>query len=320
MKAPPGRNRILIVEDDAMQAQILNESLTSAGFVVDVVSNGLEAVENIEVRNYDAVLVDYNIPEMDGLTVARVVRDILGPAARPVLIALASVPERLTLRERGSESAFDVILAKSCGLMRLIRDINRCIYSDPHANTRQAAAEAIYSQVERDFTFGPVSHNDDREQIKILVVEDDELQRLLLTNILRGRGYAVDSTSDGLQAFRHIRDNYFDIAIVDYRIPEMDGAAVASLIHDQMAQAWRPRLIAYTASPDLLRNRITRAGPVFDEIVDKSSNVDELLSIIRCLLQRSPNPTTRRLASASINPQSRTLLPEPHLGHSVPIL
>ena len=98
-KAPPGRNRILIVEDDPLQAQVLNKGLTSAGFAVDVCSGGLAAVEQIEDEHYDAVLVDYRIPEIDGLALARVVGDTLGLFARPVLIALTASPQRIIDRE-----------------------------------------------------------------------------------------------------------------------------------------------------------------------------------------------------------------------------
>jgi two-component system sensor histidine kinase/response regulator len=299
-KACPGRNRILVIEDDGMQAQILAEGLTGAGFAVDVVSSGLAALEKIETKDYDAVLVDYSIPEIDGLAVARVVGDVLGPVARPVLIALTSSPERVTIRESGSKSAFDLILEKSCGLRNIIFSINHCIASAPLAKTRRTARDAIYQQVEDEFFAGPRSLSEDREELNILVVEDNKLQQSLLTYILKHRGYAVEVASDGLQAIRSIRAHHFDLAIIDYKVPEMDGAAVASLVLDRISEAYRPRLIGYTASPDLLRDRTALAGSVFDEIVDKSSNIDELLSTITRLLQSSPNATTRRLASVGV--------------------
>jgi DNA-binding response OmpR family regulator len=106
-KANPSRNQILIIEDDATQAGILATGLTGAGFRVDVASTGLGAVKKIEMKDYDAVLVDYNIPEIDGLAVARVVGDVLGPVARPVLIALTSSPECIAVRENGSRKWID---------------------------------------------------------------------------------------------------------------------------------------------------------------------------------------------------------------------
>jgi CheY-like chemotaxis protein len=301
-KANPTRNQILIIEDDAMQAGILAAGLTGAGFEVDVASTGLEAIQKIEMKDYDAVLVDYNIPEIDGLAVARVVGDVLGTVARPVLIALTSSPERIAIRESGSISAFDLILDKSCGLRNIIFGTNHCISLASPAETREAARKSFYQETEDDYTFGPGNHSDDRQKLNILLVEDDELQLSLLTYILKQLGFAVEAVPDGLQALRSIRMKHFDLVIVDYNIPEMDGVAVASLILDRMSEAWRPRLIAYTASPDLLRSRIALAGPVFDEIVDKSSNVDGLLSTISQLLQTSPNATTRRLASAAAQP------------------
>ena len=301
-KAVLHRNRILIVEDDLMQAEILQAGLTKAGFNVDLVSGGLAAVAKVEDENYDAVLVDYNIPEMDGLALARVVGDFLGPIARPILIALTATPERIIAREGGAKSAFDLVLDKSCGPLTLVSRINHCLASAPDALIRQAAKEAIYDQAEEDYVCGPDLHGrngDERERVRILLVEDNELQQSLLTDLLENRGYVVETAKDGLEAIRRIRENCFDLVIVDYRIPELDGVAVASLVHDQMSQEWRPRLVAFTAAPDLLRNSITASGPVFDGIVEKSSQFEDLLASIDQLLRSSPNPTTRRLAAAT---------------------
>lgn len=302
-KAIPNRNRILVVEDDEMQAQILQDGLTHAGFVVDFASGGLAAMAKVEDENYDAVLVDYNIPEMDGLALARVVGDFLGPVARPVLIALTAAPERVIARESGGKSAFDLVLDKSCGIFTLISRINHCIVLAPNTAARRAAKDLILDQSEEDYVIGPRGQEMDgagRQQIQILVVEDNEFQQSLLTDILEKQGYVVEVVSDGLRAIRRIRENCFDLAVVDYRVPEIDGVAFASLVHDQMSQAWRPRLVAFTASPDLLRDRVTESGPVFDEIIEKAAGPDALVSSVSHLLRSSPNPTTRRLAAAPI--------------------
>jgi CheY-like chemotaxis protein len=262
----------------------------------------LAAVEQVEDKEYDAVLVDYRIPEMDGLAFARVVGDILGPLARPVLIALTAAPERIIDRESGEKSAFDLVVDKSCGLMTLILQINNLIGKAPGHSTRQAFMHSFYRRAEEDYLFGPRPQDigaEDRSEIHILVVEDHDLQRCLLTDILEKRGYVVEAVANGLDASRSIRDHGYDLVIVDYFVPELDGVAVASLVHRHMAQALRPRLIGYTASPDLLSDRIATSGLVFDEIVDKSNDVQELLSAVDRLLRSSPNPTTRRLASAA---------------------
>lgn len=292
--------RVLIVEDDEMQAAILQQGLASLGFRVDIVTDGLAAVEMVEDGHYDAVLVDYNIPEIDGLATARLLGDFLGPIARPVLIALTATPDALTARENGAQSAFDLVLDKTCDLASIVSAISGCLAAAPASAVREAARDSIYDRSEEDYVMGPPhgeASDADPGPVRILVVEDDSAQRMFLAKLLERRGYVVETTSNGLEALRRIRENCCDLALVDYNLPEIDGLAVASLVHDQMSQAWRPRLIALTATPDVLCSRAMRSGPVFDQIVDKSSSLDELIRSVDRELRCSPNPQTRRAAA-----------------------
>jgi DNA-binding response OmpR family regulator len=295
--------RVLIVEDDEMQAQILRQGLATAGFKVDIVSSGLAAVRMVEERHYDAVLVDYTIPEIDGLATARLLGDFLGPIARPVLIALTATPENLIAKEAGAKSAFDLVLDKSCDLATIIAAIAQCLAGAPDAALKQAAKDRINDQAEEDHAMGPRrlgGEDGDSGPARILIAEDDESQQLLLRSILEKRGYVVETTSDGLQAIRRIRENWCDLVIVDYNLPGIDGLAVGSLVHDQMAQAWRPRLIGLTATPDLVNDRTMVTGPVFDQLLGKSSGLHELIHSIDHLLRSSPNPDTRRAAARAL--------------------
>jgi CheY-like chemotaxis protein len=300
LSEPTDRTRVLVVEDDEIQAHILQASLTTAEFEVDIVTNGLAAVGIVAERHYDAVLVDYNIPEIDGLATARLLGDLLGPIARPLLIALTATPEQITAREGSAESAFDLILDKSADLSEIIAAIAHGVETAPDIAAKHAARDSIYDKAEEDYVTGQGrlgAEGDDPGPIRILVVEDDENQRSLLTTILERKGYVVETASDGLEAIRRIRENCCDLALVDYDLPEIDGMAVATLVHDQMAQAWRPRLVALTAMPDLLYVKTAVTGPLFDRIVDKSSGLHELMTSIDHLLRFSPNPETRRAAA-----------------------
>jgi CheY-like chemotaxis protein len=295
--------RILIVEDVEMQAQILQLGLTRVGFAADVVGNGLAAIEIVQDRHYDAVLVDYNMPEMDGLATARLLGDILGPIARPVLIALTATPERLTARESGAASAFDLVLDKLCDLSAIILAIRRCLEAVPDNAAKRVAKDMINDEGWEDYVMGPRrpgAESDAARPVRILIVEDDGGQRELLSSVLERRGYSVVTASNGLEAVRRIRTNCCDLAVVDYRLPEVDGLAVASLIHSQMAQAWRPRLIALTATPDLLFGRAAVNGPVFDQIIDKAAGLDKLIDAINDLLKLSPDPETRLAAARAL--------------------
>jgi CheY-like chemotaxis protein len=65
---------LLVAEDNEINQQVAREILESAGFVVDLASNGLEALEKLRSRPYDAVLMDIQMPEMDGLQTTEMLR------------------------------------------------------------------------------------------------------------------------------------------------------------------------------------------------------------------------------------------------------
>ena len=79
---------------------------------------------------------------------------------------------------------------------------------------------------------------------RILIVEDDHLQQTVLAAALAADGHVVETCSDGLDAVWRIREGRFDIVLMDYLMPEIDGLATARLIHDLMGKTTRPRLVA----------------------------------------------------------------------------
>ncbi|MBF0621835.1 MAG: response regulator [Magnetococcales bacterium] len=69
-----GGNRVLLVEDNAINQQVAREVLEGVGLLVDVVDNGLMAVEQVQKKKYDLVLMDIQMPEMDGYTATQQIR------------------------------------------------------------------------------------------------------------------------------------------------------------------------------------------------------------------------------------------------------
>jgi CheY-like chemotaxis protein len=118
----------------------------------------------------------------------------------------------------------------------------------------------------------------------------------LLASVLESRGCIVETASDGLEAIRKLRSGCFDLALVDYNLPEMDGLAAGTLILDLMQEHLRPRLVALTATPARLHETMV-GGCVFDEVLGKSSDMRALIRAVDRLLRSSPNPATRRAAA-----------------------
>ena len=82
--------RILVAEDNVVNQEIISMTLEDDGHYVDVVGNGAEAVQAVQDAQYDIVLMDIHMPEMDGVTAARKIRELPGVACDIPIIALTA--------------------------------------------------------------------------------------------------------------------------------------------------------------------------------------------------------------------------------------
>jgi len=95
--------RVLLVEDNAINREVALEFLAQAPIEVDVAGNGLEAVASVQRTHYDLVLMDIQMPVMDGLQATREIRAMAGFASLPIvaLTAHAMVRDQDASREAG---------------------------------------------------------------------------------------------------------------------------------------------------------------------------------------------------------------------------
>jgi CheY-like chemotaxis protein len=90
LPTPPGRHRILLAEDVEINQEIARSMLEKAGYAVDVAANGAEAVRAVQNGSYDVVLMDVQMPEMDGLQATEHIRALSGPVSRIPIIAMTA--------------------------------------------------------------------------------------------------------------------------------------------------------------------------------------------------------------------------------------
>jgi CheY-like chemotaxis protein len=91
--------RILVAEDDDISQQVVRAALQTAGFTVDVVGDGSEAVKAVQARDYDLVLMDIQMPNLDGIAATEHIRALPHPARDiPIIAVTANIrPEKVEL-------------------------------------------------------------------------------------------------------------------------------------------------------------------------------------------------------------------------------
>ncbi len=123
--------RLLIVEDELDFAQALARGLRQQGYAIDVALDGVQGWELAEVNEYDLLILDLNLPEMDGLEVCRRLR-----ASRPsLLILMLTARDRPDERVRGLDSGADDYLVKPFHFAELLARVRALLRRDMRVRT-----------------------------------------------------------------------------------------------------------------------------------------------------------------------------------------
>ncbi len=120
------------------------------------------------------------------------------------------------------------------------------------------------------------------ERARILVVDDDESIRKVLATILKEEGFDVDTAKNGKQAIEKSKIRLYNVALIDIRLPDMDGTKLLTKIRDTTPKM---RKIMVTGYPSL-QNAIEALNKGADAYIMKPFNVDMILKTIREQLRK----------------------------------
>ena len=115
---------ILLAEDNLTNQKVAVRMLKRLGYEADIVVNGLEAIKAVYTHHYDIILMDVQMPEMDGLEATRMIRMTMEPSSQPYIIAVTAAAMQLD-REKCLEAGMDDFLAKPARLEELAQAIRR---------------------------------------------------------------------------------------------------------------------------------------------------------------------------------------------------
>ena len=119
----------------------------------------------------------------------------------------------------------------------------------------------------------------DRSATRVLVVEDDKLMNWSLVSSLSKWGVEVQSVFNGNDAIREIRKTRFDIALLDYQLPDLDGLAVARVIRETQSHT---AIFLVTGHP---LNELPQEPHLFDIYFSKPVNMNQLQLALQGIIQ-----------------------------------
>ena len=227
--------RILLLEDSARDAELIQELLEADQFVCEVtrVQTRAEFLAALEERAIDLVLADYKLPSFDGLSALK-----LTLSGRPDLpfIFVSGFGEEVAI-EALTSGAMDYVL--KTGLSRLAPSVRRALREARERAERKKAEEAL---------------------LRILLLEDSATDAELIQEILEADNFVCEVTRVQTRAefLGALEDGGIDLILADYNLPSFDGLSALKL-----ALSTRPQLpfIFVSASAKRSRSRRSPAGP-----------------------------------------------------------
>jgi signal transduction histidine kinase/CheY-like chemotaxis protein len=247
---PASTNCILVIDDDATARELISNQLKADGFSVVAAAGGFEGLKLAKELRPIAITLDVMMPDLDGWSVLAALRQDSELAEIPVIM-ISIVDEH----RRGIALGAAGYLTKPIDRERLHRLVGR--FRAPTPPTR------------------------------VLLVDDDEIQRDRIRGWLEGQQWIVQEAANGREALAHLQEDKPDVILLDLMMPEMDGFAVVAAL--QKEAGWRDIPVIVITARDLTANDRERLNSgVQSVLVKEMFRPAELVERIRRLVHTNP--------------------------------
>jgi PAS domain S-box-containing protein len=260
--------RVLIVDDNATNRQIMQEMLANWEMVGTAVSSGTEALETLQSAHdagqpFRLMLTDVNMPGMDGFALAAAVQQ--DPRLSDTMIMMLTSGDRAGDITRCRDLALAGYILKPVKQSELLDAIVMAL-----GVTKVDDDEAAAERSRADFS----------GSLDVLLAEDSPVNQKLVIGLLERQGHRVTVVGTGKQAVRMLEGRSFDLVIMDIQMPEMDGLEATKAIRARESRAGtHVPIVAMTAhamKDD--RDRCLAAG--MDEYIAKPVRAKHLFETI----------------------------------------
>jgi signal transduction histidine kinase/DNA-binding response OmpR family regulator len=211
---------VLIVDDNATNRTILEKILTHWNMLPTTAEDGPKALSLLkEARKngteFPVILLDVNMPEMDGFTVARKIKADPEIAGTTILMLSSSDLQKETRQCR--EMGIAVYMIKPIRQSELLNGILTVLDKAP--KNQQTASSKPDSNSQKH-----------QKSLQILLAEDNRINQALAVKLLEKWGHCVTVADDGLQVLDQLKKDAFDMILMDIQMPQLDGFEATRII------------------------------------------------------------------------------------------
>jgi CheY-like chemotaxis protein len=235
-----------------------------------MLSSGADALERIrQHEHFDLAMLDMNLSGTDGIRLAEEIRHC--QEAETLALVLLSGAEPNETDER--KSFFTACLTKP---IKEAEVYDRLIEIFAHEAIKRGRPSL--DRVQEKSLFDPTMGK--RLPLRILLAEDNPTNQKLALRLLERLGYRADVSANGLEALETLRQQSYDVVLMDVQMPEMDGLEASRCIRQEWPDEQRPQIIAMTANAmQGDREMCLEAG--MDDYLSKPIQVKELIKALQ---------------------------------------
>ena len=255
---------VLIVDDNSTACEVLKEMLESFKYSVDVVYNGLDAINIVQKYDYDMVFLDYKMPGLNGIKTYTEYKNILKEKTPKTLLVTAYSQE--LINESIEDTGIKGYLTKPVSPSTLYDSIinimneNRIIYD----NTKNLK----YS-------------NQVLESCDVLLVEDNKLNQEFAISILESFNLIVDLANNGLEAIEKVNSKKYKLVLMDIQMPKLDGLEATRRIRTLDNEYFKNIPIIALSANALVGDKEKSLSAGMNEHITKPINPDELYTTLK---------------------------------------
>jgi len=253
---------ILIVEPSSVQAKIIRSHFQSAQVNnVDIVHNGAQALDFLSQTPPDLIVSALYLPDMTGTELVQSMRNNEELEKTPFMLI-------------SSETAFDQLdPIRQAGVVAILPkpfafdDLKRALF-----NTLDFINPSASETEEMDF-----------DEFHVLVVDDSLMARKHIRRVLEKMGiHSFEEAVNGKEAIPLIENNYYDLIVTDYNMPEMDGGELTQYVREKSSQSTIPILMVTSENDDNRLAAVQQSG--VSGICDKPFEPDTVKAYLKNIM------------------------------------
>ncbi|MBR4461685.1 MAG: response regulator [Erysipelotrichaceae bacterium] len=205
----PDEMSVLIVDDDPIACEHARLVLSEAGIAAETAESGMQALEMVKLQHarrqpYNLILIDWKMPEMDGVETSRQIREIVGDESAIIILTAYRWDDVL---EEALKAGVDSFIAKPLFVANVLDEFSSAVKKKKQQNIYEESKTNLCGR-------------------RILLAEDVQINAEIMKMVLQAREIEVDLAENGKIALDKYLSHpayHYDAILMDMRMPEMDG-------------------------------------------------------------------------------------------------